>query len=291
MKNKIIIYVVVILFIVGLLFILYPTFNNLWNNYNQSKAISNHITQIENMTENEIKLAISEAIEYNRTIATRGISSALNEEEQKIYNDLLNVSNNSIMGYIEIPKIHVKLPIYHGTSDQVLQVAIGHVAGSSLPIGGDSTHSILMGHRGLPSAKLFTSLDKMALGDYFYIYALNDTLVYQVDDIKIIKPEELADIKIEAGQDYVTLVTCTPYGINSHRLLVRGHRVLNGTTDVKTYNNDQKIKICIIFFLIVILLIVVIVAIGYKGKKNSSKNLNKHTSHNKKMVRKATRKK
>ena len=155
---------------------------------------------------------------------------ALTEEQKERYEKLLNVSGDGIMAYIEIPKIGCRLPIYHGTKESALQIAAGHLEWSSLPVGGESAHCVISGHRGLPRAKLFTDLDKMEEGDQFFITVLNKRLTYEVDQIQVVEPEEVEDLAIEKGKDYVTLVTCTPYAINTHRLLVRGHRI-NGKGD------------------------------------------------------------
>lgn len=171
-----------------------------------------------------------------------------NDEEKQYYEQLLNVSGNGIMGYIEIPSIDVMLPIYHGTSEEVLQVAIGHIEGSSLPIGGESTHSVISGHRGLPSSRLFTDIDQLSEGDTFTLMVLDEVLTYEVDQIRIVEPEDISLLAIEEGQDLCTLVTCTPYGVNSHRLLVRGHRVENqGTGGMFRHHggrDDDRFPLC-----------------------------------------------
>lgn len=272
MKNKIIITSVVILFIAGLMFIFYPTFSDFWNNYHQSKAIANYIDDVENLDNQEYSLAFKEAEEYNKQLTTQNITE-LTDEQMEVYNSMLNISNNGIMGYVEIPKIDVKLPIYHGTSDDVLQVAIGHVESSSLPIGGESTHTVLMGHRGLPSAKLFTSIDKLEIGDIFYIYSLNNQLAYQVDDISVVEPQDLEKLNIVENEDYATLVTCTPYGINSHRLLVRGKRIelpkeQEEPVEEKTSFNWLWILILIILFIFFLILIIILM----KRKKDKEDN-------------------
>lgn len=272
MKNKIIIISVVILFIAGLMFIFYPTFSDFWNNYHQSKAIANYVDDVENLDDQEYSLAFKEAEEYNKQLTTQNITE-LTDEQLEVYNSMLNISNNGIMGYVEIPKIDVKLPIYHGTSDDVLQVAIGHVESSSLPIGGESTHTVLMGHRGLPSAKLFTSIDKLEIGDIFYIYSLNNQLAYQVDDISVVEPQDLEKLNIVENEDYATLVTCTPYGINSHRLLVRGKRIEipkepEEPVEEKTSFNWLWILILIILFIFFLILIIILM----KRKKDEENN-------------------
>ena len=168
-----------------------------------------------------------EAEEYNRRLAVTGIKWSMTEGEIQEYNRILDISDSGIMGYIDIPRLRQTLPIYHGTDDKVLQIAIGHLAGTSFPVGGESTHCVVSGHRGLPSARLFTDLDQLVVGDIWTMTILNRTVTYEVDQIRIVEPEDLSELQIAEGKDYCTLLTCTPYGINSHRLLVRGHRIPN----------------------------------------------------------------
>ena len=168
-----------------------------------------------------------DAASYNQSLLTRSNTYLLSDEQKAEYDRLLDVSGLGVMGYIEIPEIDVSLPIYHGTGESVLQIAVGHLEWSSLPVGGESTHCVLSGHRGLPSAKLFTNLDKLQEGDTFLLRILNEVLTYEVDQILIVEPQETSALQIEEGKDYCTLVTCTPYGINTHRILVRGHRIEN----------------------------------------------------------------
>lgn len=169
----------------------------------------------------------NDAVEYNKELQTRSNHWFLTEEQQEEYESMLNVSGNGIMGYVEIPSIKVSLPIYHGVDEGILQVAIGHIEGSSLPVGGKGSHCVISGHRGLPSAKLFTDLDQLAEGDIFMLRVLDETLTYEVDQILIVEPDDMSALEFDGEKDYCTLVTCTPYGINSHRLLVRGHRIAN----------------------------------------------------------------
>ena len=211
---------------VGLTLLLYPSVSDYWNSFHQSRAIASYSESVAMMTQADYDRMWSEAEAFNLGAARRN-SINLPEEERAVYESLLNVSETGIMGYIEIPLINVALPIYHGTSESVLQVAIGHLDWTSLPVGGESSHAVISGHRGLPSAKLFTDLDQMVPGDIFMIQTLNDTLTYEVDQIRIVEPQEVNDLTIIPGGDYFTLVTCTPYGINSHRLLVRGIRTEN----------------------------------------------------------------
>lgn len=217
----------VLVFFVGLSVLLYPTISDYWNSFHQSRAIATYADSVADMDEQDYEEMWNAAQEYNEKLFETGHGLGLKKKEKKEYNNLLNVSGTGIMSYIEIPKIKCSLPIYHGTDEGVLQIAIGHIEGSSLPVGGVNTHCVLSGHRGLPSAKLFSNLDKLEEGDIFMIRTLDQTLTYEVDQIRIVLPDEVDDLKIEEGKDLCTLVTCTPYGINTHRLLVRGHRVAN----------------------------------------------------------------
>lgn len=217
----------VLVFFVGLSVLLYPTISDYWNSLHQSQAIATYADSVAEMDEQDYEEMWNAAQEYNEKLFETGHGLGLKKKEKKEYNNLLNVSGTGIMSYIEIPKIKCSLSIYHGTDEGVLQIAIGHIEGSSLPVGGVNTHCVLSGHRGLPSAKLFSNLDKLEEGDVFMIRTLDQTLTYEVDQIRIVLPDEVDDLKIEEGKDLCTLVTCTPYGINTHRLLVRGHRVAN----------------------------------------------------------------
>lgn len=214
----------------GLSLLLYPTISDYWNSFHQSKAVGAYVEQVANLDTTEYDSLLSRAEAYNQELTKRKNTYSLSEEQKSEYEKLLNVGGDGIIGYIEIPKIGVSLPIYHGTEDTVLQIAIGHLEWTSLPIGGESTHSVLTGHRGLPSAKLFTNIDQLVEGDSFVIRVLDEMMTYEVDQILIVKPEETKDLQIVEGEDLCTLVTCTPYGVNSHRLLVRGHRIENAKT-------------------------------------------------------------
>ena len=212
-------------FLIGLSLLLYPTFSDWWNSMHQTRAIANYSETIATLDHSVYEEIWQRAGEYNAALAGRGIRWTLTDEERADYISQLDPGGTGIMGYIEIPSINVSLPIYHGTSDSVLQIAVGHLDWTSLPVGGESTHCVLSGHRGLPSAKLFTNLDQIVEGDTFIIRVLDEVLTYEVDRILIVEPEDVTALQIESGKDLCTLVTCTPYGINSHRLLVRGHRV------------------------------------------------------------------
>lgn len=225
MKKNLTNILLILIFLLGLSLLVYPTFSDYWNSFRQSRAITNYTEQVAYIDDEEYDRILMEAYEYNRRIP-EGIPS-LSDEQREIYNQTLNIGGTGVMGYIEIPKIDVFLPIYHGTSEAVLQVAIGHLEETHLPVGGKGTHCVLSGHRGLPSAKLFTDLDEIIEGDTFLLKILDETLTYKVDQILVVEPAEMDAIQAEDGKDYCTLVTCTPYGINTHRLLVRGHRIEN----------------------------------------------------------------
>ena len=225
--------VLVILLLIGLSLLLYPTVSDYWNSFHQTRAIATYAENVAALDNASYDAIWDAARQYNRNLLNRSNSFRLSEEQKAEYESLLDISGQGVMGYIEIPEIDVSLPIYHGTEDPVLQVAVGHLEWTSLPVGGESTHCVLSGHRGLPSAKLFTNLDKLREGDTFLLRVLDEILTYEVDQILIVEPQDTAALEIVEGQDYCTLVTCTPYGINTHRLLVRGHRIDN-IEEVKT---------------------------------------------------------
>ena len=215
----------ILILVVGLSLMLYPSFSNWWNEAHQSRAIAAYSQEVSKLDENRYDELWQQAWEYNRSLVGRENAYLLDDSQKAEYERLLDVSGMGIMGYIEIPSINVSLPIYHGTEESVLQVAVGHLEWTSLPVGGESTHCVLSGHRGLPSAKLFTDLDRLVVGDRFRLGVLDQVLTYEVDQILIVAPQDTEALLIEEGKDLCTLVTCTPYGINTHRLLVRGHRV------------------------------------------------------------------
>lgn len=229
---------IILIFLVGLGFISYPTVSNLWNQAHQSRAIATYTEQVEKLDDSSNKEMLKAARKYNKELLKKADHWKLSKKDKKKYESLLDVSGTGIMGYIEIPKIDCSLPVYHGTDEGALQIAIGHLEGSSLPVGGKSSHCVLSGHRGLPSARLFTDLDQMEEGDTFILNILGHKLAYEVDQIKVVLPEEMSDLEIQEGKDLCTLVTCTPYGINTHRLLVRGHR----TKYVEEKVEEQKVQ-------------------------------------------------
>lgn len=272
--------ILVIIFIIGLCLLVYPTFSDYWNSFHQSRAIAGYAEEVANMDDKTYERMLSAAEEYNKKITESGIQWNQSEEETEEYDSVLNVSGTGIMGYIEIDKIKCSLPIYHGTDDAVLQIAIGHIQGSSLPVGGKGTHCVLSGHRGLPSAKLFTDLDKLVAGDTFVIRTLDETMTYEVDQILIVEPDDLSSLAIDPKKDYVTLVTCTPYGINTHRLLVRGHRIDNlvksrnirVTADA---NQIEPVMVAPFAAIPILLMLLIVLIVSGNDKKKYRKDMNK----------------
>lgn len=218
------------LFLVGLLILAYPIVSDYWNSLQQGKAVARYDDEVAKMTPEDFSAMWREVEAYNEELKSSMAGFHLSDEQLERYNSLLNLAGSGMMGHIEIAKLGVDLPVYHTVDDAVLQTGIGHIPGSSLPAGGEGTHVLLSGHRGLPTSTLFTNLDKLGEGDLFVLHVLDRTLTYQVDQIRIVEPHEVQDLDVVDGQDYVTLITCTPYAINTHRLLVRGHRVENVDT-------------------------------------------------------------
>lgn len=230
-KNDIGFYLIVIILTAVLLggigVLLYPTVADWWNRQHASRAVAGYVEQVDDMSAEHKALMLEQAHAFNQKLNTMPDRWHFTDEQMAEYNNTLDVTGTGIMGYITIPSIKVRLPIYHGTEETVLQIAGGHLAGSSLPVGGAATHSAVSGHTGLPSASLFTGLDGLKVGDTFAYHVLDETYTYQVDQIRVVLPNEMRDLDLDSNADYSTLITCTPYGINSHRLLVRGHRIAN----------------------------------------------------------------
>lgn len=224
--------VLLVILFVGLSVMLYPVVSDLWNSRLQSKAISLYNGQVEKMSEVDYDLLLARAKDYNARLSALEYP-LVQYDDISGYEDALDITGTGIMGYITIPDINVNLPVYHGTSEGVLNVAVGHMEGTSLPVGGLGTHCVVSAHRGLPSARLFSDLDKLAVGDVFTMTVLNQTLTYEVEDIFIVTPENISYLAMVDGKDYLTLSTCTPYGINTHRLLVRAHRIENAEAEEK----------------------------------------------------------
>ena len=286
--------IVSLMMIVGIGLLVYPSLADYWNSFHQTRAIMSYTEDVAKMDRSELDAIIASAKEYNHKIALNGIEWKLKDNDLEKYNRELNFSGHGNMGYITIDKIKVNLPIYHGTSESVLQTSVGHIEGSSLPVGAlsydyeemmvtdeeDGSHCVLSAHRGLPSARLFTDLDKLVEGDIFTLNILGETFTYQVDQIRIVEPTDLSELAVEKGQDYCTLVTCTPYGINTHRLLVRGHRVANPQGDVTVVADAMLIEsIYVAPFIgipiILMLVIIVFIETGIQRRRNRRrKNLN-----------------
>ncbi len=273
-KTKISISTILIalVFFVGASTLLYPTVSNIWNLYRNSKLISEYDDSVKRLSEDEREKIYREAKAYNDQHRSNTIVDAFTEDEEYIlthpYDTLLNPSGNEVMGSIEIPKIRVNLAIYHGIGAKELKEGCGHVEGTSLPIGGKGTHSVLAAHRGLPSAKLFTDLDQIRKGDQFYLKILDRILAYEVDQIRVVLPSETEDLAIDDNEDYVTLLTCTPYGVNTHRMLVRGHRVPyveKDDDDNKGYIEKLSIYIALAVGIIIFFIILAILLRKYRG--------------------------
>jgi sortase A len=269
-RDKVGILLVLMLFI-GVCGLLYPSVSQYWNTKTQTRAVENYQAILDSLKKEDYTAFFQAAEEYNS--ALYGLEDPLRDFSLlEGYEEILNVSGNGIMGYVMIPKLGVELPVYHGISPEVLNIACGHLEGTSLPVGGASTHCVLSAHRGLPHAKLFTELDKMELGDTFTVTVLDRTVTYQVDQIKVVQPNEIDDVRIAEGQDHCTLLTCTPYGINSHRLLVRGTRIENAppvlyvTSDA--YRIDSLVATPVVAApILFVLLVVLMVRYRDKGSK------------------------
>ena len=242
MKKKILgILIPVLIFLTGLGVLLYPVFSDLWNQHRQNRLMTDYTITVTDMEDAERNALWSAAVQYNQGLqaAPQDAFTGADPGPKNPYWSLLDPDGTGVMGYLEIPKISLRLPIYHGTGDAALQKGIGHLAGTSLPVGGSGTHCVLSGHRGLPSALLFTDLDQLETGDTFTVYVLDQRLSYQVDQILVVEPEDVSALAPEDGKDYVTLVTCTPYGVNTHRLLVRGSRIEDTQEPVPEVTNLQ----------------------------------------------------
>ena len=259
--------------VVGVCLLVYPSFADYWNSIHQTHAVMSYAENVSNMGEEEYQRILDEARIYNAELAKTGMNWGMTDEQKQAYQNQLEIGGNGVMGYIKIQKIDIMLPIYHGTEEDILQTSIGHLEQSSLPVGGESAHCLLSGHRGLPSARLFTDLDKLREGDTFTITILNETLTYEVDHIWIVLPDDLSHLNIESGKDYCTLITCTPYGVNSHRLLVRGHRIQNANGDAMVAADAIQIQPVFIapflmMPLLLALIIYVIVSTSVKRRQN-----------------------
>ena len=271
MKKHLSTIILILIFLIGLSLVLYPTVADYWNSLHQSRAIATYAEEVAHIDTDQYAALWQDAVAYNQSLRERDNIFILSDEQKAAYDDLLNIGGNGVMGYIEIPAIGVSLPVYHGTDEAVLQIAIGHLEWTSLPVGGESSHCVVSGHTGLPSAKLFTNLNQLVAGDTFLFRILDETLTYEVDQIKIVLPRETDDLLIEEGRDLCTLVTCTPYGVNSHRLLVRGHRVENAeiAKTIRVTADAMQIEPLIVAPLVAapMLLILLIKVMFSSGKK------------------------
>lgn len=276
--------ILIIVFLVGLSLLLYPSLSDYWNSFRQSRAIASYVESVSHLDQQKYDALLEEARAYNASLVGDKTRFSPTEEELAEYLTLLG-STGGAVGYIEIPAIKLTLPIYLGTSETVLQVGVGAMEGSSLPIGGESTHAVLTGHRGLPSATLFTDLDRLVQGDMFHIHILNETCTYEVDQILIVEPAEMDALEIVEGEDYCTLVTCTPYGVNSHRMLVRGHRIETPEDAVFVQVSPDALQMDPLFvapFVAVPILLVLLLFLLFGGQKRSAKS----NSHQKAQAKK-----
>lgn len=271
-KDKVTIFLVLVL-IIGLSLIMYPTLSDYWNSFHQTRAIASYVEAVANMDDDTYERMLEEAREYNKKLYNNDDRWHMTAAEEEEYSHLLDVTGTGVMGYVDISKINVQLPIYHGVDDTILQIAVGHFPGSSLPIGGINTHSVISGHRGLPSAKLFTNLDKLVEGDTFVIRVLDETMTYEVDQINIVLPDDISNLAFTAGEDLCTLVTCTPYGVNSHRLLVRGHRVPNeeDSEDIRITADAMQIEPIIVAPVVAIPILAILIIVLMIKTRNVNK--------------------
>lgn len=280
MKKKYTNIIIVAIFIIGLSLLLYPTIANQWNTYRQSQLISDYdskVSELEASGQIDYEAEWKKAEEYNDGLRPMILPDSFaiadaTEKRDSAYESCLNITDDGIMGTIEIPKIDVKLPIYHYTTEEVLKNAAGHLEGSSLPVGGESTHSVISAHRGLPSAILFTDLDKLEKGDHFMVHVLDDTLCYEVDKISVVKPEDTSNLNVIEGEDLMTLLTCTPYGVNTERLLVRGHRVPYEVTYEEETNSSISLETNYILWVVIGLLVTALLIGGMYVREKKKKH-------------------
>lgn len=269
--------ILVVILLVGIGILLYPSVSDWWNSMHATRAIAGYVTAVEDLSAQEREEMLGLAKAYNQRLAN-GVDFNLTDEEYEEYESLLNIGGTGIMGYVQISAIGVNLPIYHSVDEAVLQIAVGHIPGSSLPVGGERTHCILSGHRGLPSAKLFSDLDQMVEGDIFTLNVMGQTTTYMVDQIRIVLPEETKELAIQPGRDYCTLVTCTPYGVNTHRMLVRGKRIENIAGEVVVFAEAVKIPTYVVIPavgipLLFVTLTVMLIVSSTKGRKMTKKEI------------------
>ena len=258
---------IAVLLAAGIGCVLYPLISNIVSARHQSHAVETYIESVEELDEEDYTELFERAYAYNEWLFESGRLLALTEEELEEYMTQLSVESTDVMAYIRIEKIDVYLPIYHTTDDAVLQVGVGHLEGTSLPVGGESTHCVLAAHTGLPTSTLFSDLDELEIGDTFQIFILGQTLTYEVDRILTVDPYDIEDVAIVEGEDYVTLLTCTPYGVNSHRLLVRGHRTENPAAEETQEDEQDSLLLLVIAILLILLLLMLSLEAGYECRK------------------------
>lgn len=272
MKSKWMTIVLILVMVAGLSLLLYPSFASYWNANHATRTIATYSEDISVLKEDQITEIWQNAVEYNKNFrGGGGAGGTLTEEQLAAYNALLNIGDTGMMGYIDIDCLNVSLPIYHGTSEGVLQVAAGHLDWTSLPVGGEGTHCVISGHRGLPSAKLFSDLDKLHEGQTFTLTVLDTVLTYEIDQIRIVEPENISDLVIVPGKDYCTLLTCTPYGVNTHRLLVRGHRITTpeNSPGARVTSEAMQIEPLIVASLMAVPPLLVLLILVFSRKKKS----------------------
>ncbi len=263
----------VITFLVGLGIMLYPSVSDWWNSSRMTRVVQDYDTLVSEMTQEDYSAYLEAAEDYNERLREVGSYTTIADPSRvEGYEDVLDVTGTGVMGYVTIPSIGVELPIYHGTSSSALSAGAGHLEGSSLPIGGESTHAVISAHRGLPSSRLFTDLDQVVEGDTFTVTVLDTVLTYEVDLITIVEPEEVEGLYIEEGQDYCTLLTCTPYGINTERLLVRGHRIANADDSLRVTSEATRVDTLLVAAVIMVpMLLILLVWLLVTTRKKDSK--------------------
>lgn len=273
-SNKFITIILIIVLIVGVSLLLFPTVSDYWNSFHQTKVIAKYSEEVAKLDKKKHDEFLTAAQNYNKALYDGDHGFSLSSEQREKYKSMLDVTGLGIMGYIEIPKIGCTLPIYHGTEESVLQIGVGHLEWSSLPIGGRSSHCVLSGHSGLPTSKLFTNLDKLTEGDTFMIRVIDEILTYEVDRIMVVEPQETSPLCIVDGEDYCTLVTCTPYGVNTHRLLVRGRRIDNieESRSVRATSNATQIEPMIVASVVAVPVLLVILILLLMPRRSRKKH-------------------
>lgn len=275
MKKRLPIIIVSVIFLIGLSVLLYPSISEFVNSRRQTEAAASYDASVLSLSKKDYTKILKQAQQYNKNISGNNMPYANKTEALKDYESQLSFNTSGVMAYIKIHKINVKLPIYHGTKEEFLQIGVGHIDSTSLPIGGENTHAVLSAHRGLPSAKLFTNLDQMNIGDTFEVHVLDQVLTYKVDKVLVVEPHEVGALSIIDGEDYVTLVTCTPYAINTHRLLVRGSRVVNSNNKIKVFDDAELFdpSVAAAVLAVPILIVILVISVTKKNVKKQNNNI------------------